>query len=1465
MTKNNLKYIITFLILYLCWAVVLPLVFKANFHRVESVIKNTTGYNVKFINPKLALGTIFHAKISAKEIDILNKNNSKALSIKNPEINIKVLPLIIGKSHIRMFEADDFSANFSLGKNLYLGDYLIQKLEGQPDIKVDRVKVNKYNISLYDKNSHIPFKLFGHGLYYKSTRKFVIVKAYNTLYVDNSSSKADFNIKFPRKHNWEKAKLNINVNNFDLNPLGNLLKYCVNPSIKNINGVVNIQSDNDEFNMHMLNCSLIMKDSAKSMIFPKDFNINTRYKISSNLFSIDNLVVKGGKIEVDVSGSIKDFQSKTPDFDLDINMPKSDVREVALLLPPTVSSQFDVYRLKMYPFYGDIEGNLRVEGKAPEPDINGNIRITNAYLIKPIQNAKKATINLAFVDKTLNVDVDVPTGLRETIYVTGPAEIYGDKSVDLNVRSSKSVDLKLAEQVLNPLHEILRFILGPVPIMHIEGLGNINIRIVGDKKDPHIWGDFNFRQTNAFFNDLHDLVLKNASGKLSFNNQEVHFVNNTGTLFNQPFKIDGMCTLFGNIDFDITAHNQPLKELDKSIRTSPLLAPLKVLIPKIENAEGNVDLDLNLLGMIQDINHIKLNDNVHCKGCLTLKNNSMDMNNVLIKHVSGKILFDNLNVELNLNTILDDLSKINISGSVKDNIAKVAITSPRLNIREFAKEKYKELDDCWVSLEASYNGRVDNIELNKINCSVKVLKNNGPVKNIKILTGQLSLKNSNLKLKNVYGLVKQNPFFFNLEVKNIGKTSLSLRRARVNADLNIKEFDLATLNFCKYSSIFPPQIRKQLDNFKILYGNSDLSVKIRNNRINANIELNNARGVYTIPNESKEKTQVPIKLINGQIAIKNNRIFLNKMNYLVDNMPVLIYGDISNIFGTPRLNIHINSKLVQRTFDKYWNLNNIYPIKVKGDILLGSLISGPIKELNTKLTIKMEENSSIYYMGATLGDVENPIVINSDFDVLKNNVIKLNKFQYNKLISSQNNTQSVFPILTVKGGITFYNKMYKFDNLIVKTEAPTDARIFNIIFRKPTIKHGQFTSDLRINGMSTSPKILGDFAINGIDMPFLSTTVKDLSFNFDEKDIHIQSKGEVLSNDVRLNAVLKNNFSSAYKIEKADIYLKQFNLNKVLADLKQLELKTFNENQGDGNKSASSQDFRNLVTFDDLNVTADSIIVKNIKAVNLKAKCSLNDKMQLSVDNFKFDVADGSVDGHVNYNLLNNIFNLKLNTKDVNANDLTIALFDLPNQIYGKLTGTINLMSNMTNEQTSKETLTGKGSFVVAHGKMPKLGSLEYLLKAGNLVKSGFTGVSVNGIVDLITPMKTGEFSSIDGNVIINQGVAEKVEIHTRGKDLNLFIHGKYNFVTKIADMKVYGQISRKISTVLGKVGNVSINTLFNAIPGVNLCENCQLFTDLNKIPGIELNSKEYRKFVVDILGDINGENYVKSFKWIHE
>ena len=101
----------------------------------------------------------------------------------------------------------------------------------------------------------------------------------------------------------------------------------------------------------------------------------------------------------------------------------------------------------------------------------------------------------------------------------------------------------------------------------------------------------------------------------------------------------------------------------------------------------------------------------------------------------------------------------------------------------------------------------------------------------------------------------------------------------------------------------------------------------------------------------------------------------------------------------------------------------------------------------------------------------------------------------------------------------------------------------------------------------------------------------------------------------------------------------------------------------------NAQNFDSLAEFDLTNVViknmkmnADSIHLRNIVAENFEAIASLNEKQMFNVHNFKFNIANGTLGGYFNYNLKNNNTGLKLKARDIDANDLSIALFDLQNQ-----------------------------------------------------------------------------------------------------------------------------------------------------------------------------------------------------------
>lgn len=632
-----------------------------------------------------------------------------------------------------------------------------------------------------------------------------------------------------------------------------------------------------------------------------------------------------------------------------------------------------------------------------------------------------------------------------------------------------------------------------------------------------------------------------------------------------------------------------------------------------------------------------------------------------------------------------------------------------------------------------------------------------------------------------------------------------------------------------------------------------VSGAFKNNKLYSKINLGNMRFVYH---------GIPIKIYSGELSLNGDKLVLSRVNSTLETMPVFIDGDVKDVFSIPKFNFYVNTKSSQNFIDRYINQKAIYPLIIKGDVNISSRIKGQKDNFDTQTEVNLEDNSSIYYLGATIGDVENPIRLYLNTHNT-GNIIDVKNFQYDKLISSQNNKEFISPQLNAKGEISLFGKNIRLKNFRVKTQNPTDAKVFNILFKKPMIKQGLFSSNVRLNGDLTSPKFLGDLDFDGVDIPLVNITMKDIGLKFRDKLINIKMKGDVFSNEIEFETLMENHFTPPYVFSEANLYFGNLNIDKMAKDLNALELEADRNNISGTGQSVKFN--INDIRVKNAKLNAKSVFVKNMYAKDFSSDFEVNSKNEMSLKNFQFGIAGGKVNGDFGYNLKTTKTDVNMHVERVNANSMSEALFDLQNQIYGDLTGQVELSCNNQTHNMCMETLSGNGGFRVVDGKMPKLGSLEYLLKAANLVKSGVTGLTINSIIDLVTPLKTGQFENINGLFNIKTGTADDIQIFSKGKDLSIFITGKYNFPEQMADMNVFGRISKKISNGLGPVGNLSLNTLFNKIPGLDLDANekTEFIKNLNKIPGFELNNKAYRIFSAQIHGNINGENYVQSFKWV--
>ncbi|MGN0031902.1 MAG: AsmA-like C-terminal region-containing protein [Candidatus Gastranaerophilaceae bacterium] len=1477
------------------WGIPAIINIKGNKNLIERKIFENSGYKIDIGNPKLRMGAFPSVWIKSDNISILNPDNSKALSVDNPKLKIKLFPLLMKKIEISQLSAskEDVYFTFTKDKKFLLGQYPIKSNNQNSQFTLAKMNLNlgKYNIFLNDELNmqkvSLSGKYFKHGKYVHN--KQVRFATDSTLTVGNKSNNifADVEITLPiHKLSEDKLHINADINNFDLSSISDYAGLLTKNRIKSLDGTVyiNAKTTSDKYGHKNIqseiktnNLKIVGKDKASSVFYEDELKANINFSTIENGINFQNTTLNSEKIHAKVNGKLFDLGNKKPRYNLTAEVTNTRLEDVVAILPgsETLLPDFNLYKLKKYIFYGNGEGKVTFEGQGNRPNVTGHVKLSDAYLIKPIKNAPaNADINLKFLGKKMNLNVFVPTSPNQSVSVNGMVLIDGSKYSELKVKSTDAVLLEPAQEVLIPLHEILKFQLGPVPIMQITGIGNIDMRSAGKKIDPHIWGKINFRNATASFNEIHNLKLTNGSGEVVFNNTQTTFKTHHALINGLPIEIKGDCSVLGKLNVFVTANGQDAAKLVKVINTSPILVDVQKAIKPFKNPKGKADVFLNIYGTAKNAEEVEFNKDLFSKGKVTFHNAQTLMQDTFLPftNINGFVNFDQYNSDYDVTGFVRN-SKIHVIGTGSQSELNLKAYSNDCKLEDIFDLLHPEMDlpykkdigKIHVAFNGAYKGIADaeNLDYNKVKVDGRFIPNMSSTNLIKLDGGTFNISNGILKTSTLKGIFDDNPYTLEFTSKDIYSEELNIS----DATFNFKNFDLNSINTIKNQIKLPKELKSQIDNISDIKGKIDIKGTIKNNKITADTDLKNTSFVY------KPYGKASVRILNGSAKARGDILYLDKINSRISSMPVFINGKISNIYKNPHFNIAISSKPTQQFFDRFFNTQSVYPVKTKGNINLYSQVNGTFDALRIKSNLNLDENASIYYMGATISGAPtgainnedgtlntNPVSINTDA-VLYPNKIKLNSLKYNQTITSQNRKKSIQNELNASGEISLLkNNILGFKNLKIKTEQPMNARMFNVLFKKPTIKQGVFTTDLTINGTSLAPYITGFLNIKSIDIPLLDSTVRDINTDFQPDYINITTKANVLTNDILMTAKIVNNLKPPYIIDDINIQMDALDLNVISRALDDFEA----DNTRNKVKADTLQIIEpNMFIIKNAQINADKVIIKKANATNFKTHFTLGDNQILNIDNYNFNIANGTVDGDISYDLNTLQSKGSMNINDADAQIISENFFDMPGQMYGTVTGDLKVACTGISSVDCIKTLSGEGNFKVTDGRMPKLGSLEYLLKAGNLITGGITGLSINGIIDIITPLKTGHFKSISGDIHVKDGIAEDINVYSSGKDLNMYMTGSYNIASLVADMEVYGSLSKNFSTIRGKIANSSLNTLFNTIPGININEiNPKSTSNINKIPNFDKNNT-LRVFKADIYGDINGSNYVKSFKWI--
>lgn len=1221
-------------------------------------------------------------------------------------------------------------------------------------------------------------------------------------------------------------------------------------------------------NIEINNFAILNKVREKSIIFGNKNLINSVINFDKRKLSVEKFEFTGDKFKILSSGKIDKWETKTPKLDIGVSIKNARVEELYWMLPSNLfTQQLEILKIKKYGAYADVEGGIKIKGKPEKPEVYGQINFNNVWVLNGLpEDVPKAIVKTYYDKDRVLVDVKAWATPEEYVTVVGWSDFFDLSKNEYQINSTKNVPLAVAEEILVPVSDVLGFLIGPVPIMDITGFGNIDLYAAGTKEKPILKGYFRYNDATASFNGI-NLKLENADGGLDFSQDKITFYTDRGYIWGQPASIKGVSDSAINIDYKAVVKNVQLGEVIKTLKTSPMICEQVRQIKLLDFGNGIADLDLDIVGHVdmKDIKTAMTEDFIKYitpRGKATLKNSSIGLKNpkITLSDVNGSIKFDLEEIMPDIEAKIFD-SPVNISGKISEN-SDLKISSNKMRLRDSIKfligtnisaansNFVEDFSNSTFKLNLNYDGGIEDIDFNKVKMSAIFPEKNSAKADVDVLSGEMLLNNGEISFKNF------NANFYNSFMSINGRINNLFVNPVLNADIFLSELDLSFLNDIKKLDIVPKKLKQILEAYKDYRGKINFDISAKNNVINGSLLF---KDIYFI----HSALGYPFSVKSADFEFKKGDMFIKRINASFAGTPIFLSGGVRNFIKNPNYDIYFTSKLSSDFVDNYINTFLSYPINVNGEVLLSSKIEGTTNNMRFLPSVKIEEGADVSYMGANLGDENCIRELSGEIKKIKHKFI-IENIDYSKYIYSQNNRLYPLPLINMNAQFDIRDSYSNIDWLKLKTYNPINAKIFNAIFKKSLIKYGNIMCDVEVSGEVNKPKILGFVSLDNVSVPTYNTEIDKVNIKFMPKNIDINAKTKYLGSDIDVIAILKNDIFNSLYFENLEIHSKTLNLDKLLYSLNEISYSRPIQNVENTLTDSQIQYDLKKLYIDKGKWIVDNIIYKTIPASDFVGNLSMKNNY-IKIEDVSLKVADGELSGDFGYNIDNATLHVKTEVKAVDANKMSYAFLDIENQIHGKLDGKVDIKTFGATDEERMKNLNGIVNFNIKKGKMPKLGSIEYLLRASNLIKSGFSGLTLNNIKSILIPFQSGEFDLINGELTIADGFAENIKIYSKGQNLSILISGNYNILSSVADIYILGKLSKNIDTILGPIGNASLNSLFNLIPGVHLDEitDTDLIKQINSIPELGLKTDKFRIFRAKVDGDINSESFVSKFEWL--
>jgi len=1485
----------------------------ANKDFVNKLVNNNDNVQITYLNPKFKTHIKPNITLSLDNLNIKDRNsNTIFLDTDNLDIEISLFPLLFKQIDFKHIYANNLDINILRDSN---GIFNIEKLfpkTKKQNIKIkyknSTIKINGYTINSLDEQLNQAVKISGTPLNIKLNKKNEIsIKTKGQLAFNDAKNSADssavseskqeslsdFDIDLKTKFPFIYQDFNQNTidgecffYNINLEPFLPFIKRYINNNITKLSGnieYIQLSAEQDENGKN----NIVFNSKFNNIIFDKsdwqnyvdakgENKFDTNIELNNNTIDIKSLNYKADNVNIKSDGKIT--LDKKPILNINAEIKESRAENIASILPPNlVPQQMTIEKVKKYGVFGDIDAKLHIQGKIPQPDITGYVKGRNVKVLdKKIHPLHKGSVDIVFDKRILNMDILVELFDNQKAHINGCVHMFRDGINNVTIKTTNNIDFPLAQKIVIPISKVFNFQLGPIPEMNItSGKGIIDINVQGSMDFVSINGYSAFDKAKLTYNGLYGEVIE-GKGRLDFKDDVISFKSERAFVKNNPLNVEGKVRINKDLNFNISSNKAEANDLLEVINNSELLKDVKEGLVIIKKAAGPTKLFVNMKAKIVPVPFGQAPlppdeafEDMKVKGSLYLLGNSCTIEGFYtpIENIKGIVDFTETNVDIHDIEGTSGTSPITIGGKIINDLntkipdVDITITSKSVNLKDTIKflaesylypPNYPDLSPLYNiaskhDLYFKYKAKSIDFLTDKAYAVMNFI-NDDTDSALKAKNGTIIMDKATVKVQNVNAALFDSDLKINGEVKNVD-TLNPIYNLTVKAD----NFNLENLNSAEKLNIIPKKMENLLTQFSEFKGFADIDIGLNHNILNGSINLSKPQFTYTT-------SGIPFIFDDFIIKLKDNKIIIDNIAADIAKMPFFGNIRVQNIYKTPDLQGYFTAKVTDDFISNYFPKEISKRVHLEGDVNLSSELSGNENELNLKPKITLNPDADVIIDGVSLGEVNDKREFKGNLNINKNK-ITLKKLDYVKYVSSQNNI--VYPILfaTINGVFNISpDNIIEPEELNIKTYKNLSAKVLNVLLKHPILKQGTFNCNLKykFDSRKKLAKLYGNMDCRNLDIPLFDTIVKNIKLKADDENIDINLFGFMNDSKINITSLFKNNLYEKPEILSLKLSADQLDNNKLLRSLTKVRqaMQTNNEIK---NTDLTGIKIKNGW------INVNKLTVKSLVANDLSTSFSIDEQGILHADDINVIVGEGNIEGNLSYDLNNSKFKGNFELTNVDSNYVAETLFDGKNQIYGQANGKIILETQGLSDEDIIRNLKGFVYFDISDGRMPKLGSLEYLLRASNILKSGITGFTINSILELLNLVKTGYFSNINGSCTIENGVAQNIEIFSKGENLSLYMHGSYDISKTSADMEILGKLSKKISTIFGSLGNTSLNTFFRLIPGISMLDfgRKDFVEDVEKIPSFTNGDYESRVFQAIINGDINESGYVQSFKWV--